>query len=241
MRTSELKKLCLTNEINAAINLLKKGLAELQKIDGANDFYHLPLLLLSSGYERLIKCLLCLAVMDDQGNIKNLPFKISGREGHDLEALLNSLLSICEERRYSSTFPAAKADIDLLTDDVHLREIVVLLSEFAKGDRYYNLDIVIGRSGEKSKDPNRSWDDIEKAIIHQQPDILRRLNDLTQDIDGIYKEINRELVKVLEKFARALSRLFVYADFGDFAKQISPLVHDFLLLDDTSIGTRQYY
>ena len=56
-----LKKISLINEVETAINLLKKGMAELQQISGANDFYHTPILLLSSGFERLIKCLICLS------------------------------------------------------------------------------------------------------------------------------------------------------------------------------------
>lgn len=235
----ELKKLSLIEEIRTSIALVKKGLGELQRIDGANAFYHLPILLLSSGYERLLKCLLCIASMDAAGKFNTLPFKPWGREGHDLDILLNNLLAICNKNNYFAKFPAAQADINLLTNNVHLRQIVVLLSEFAQSSRYYNLDVVL-ETGKKSKDPSHGWDDIEKAIIRQRPDIAKRLSDINDDLDSIYEEINCELVKVLEQFARALARLFVFADLGDFARQASPLVHDFLLLDDAELGTRKY-
>lgn len=239
MATLEHKKICLLSEVKTSIYLLKKGMSELQKISGSNDFYHLPVLLLSSGFERLIKCLLCLALMDDTGNLKTRPFKTSGREGHDLDILLNSLLLTCANRNYSSKSQAAKEDINMLANDMNLRRIITLLSEFAQGDRYYNLDIVLDNSS-KSKNPTRGWDEIEKAVTQHRPDISMKMKDLTIDLDDIYKEINRELIIVLEKFTRALTRLFVFADFGDFAKQASILTHDYLLLDDNELGKRDY-
>lgn len=239
MAKLEHKKICLLSEIRTSICLLQKGMAELQKISGSNDFYHLPVLLLSSGFERLIKCLLCLALMDDKGNLKERHFKTSGREGHDLDILLNSLLLTCENKNYSSKSQTAKEDIDMLANDMNLRRIITLLSEFAQGDRYYNLDVVLDNNS-KSKNPARGWDEIEKAVTQHRPDISIKMQDLTIDLDDIYKEINRELIIVLEKFTRALTRLFVFANFGDFAKQASILTHNYLLLDDNELGKRDY-
>src|SRR3989338_8024188 len=186
MTKLEHKKISLLSEIRTSIYLLKKGMAELQKISGSNDFYHLPVLLLSSGFERLIKCLLCLALMDDKGNLKKKkPFKTSGREGHDLDILLNSLLSVCENKNYFSKSQAAKEDIDMFANDKNLRKIITLLSEFAQRDRYYNLDVVLENST-NSKDPLRGWDEIEKAITQHCPDISKKLQDLTIDLYYIY-------------------------------------------------------
>jgi len=239
MAKLEHKKICVLSEIRTSIYLLKKGMGELQTISGSNDFYHLPVLLLSSGFERLIKCLLCLALMDDKGALKERPFKTSGREGHDLDTLLNSLLSTCKNKNYSSKSKTAKEDIDMLVNDINLRKIITLLSEFAQGHRYYNLDVVLDNNS-KSKDPSGGWVEIEKAITQHHPDISTKRQDLTIDLDGLYKDINRELIIVLEKFTRALTRLFVFADLGDFAKQASILTHEYLLLDDNELGKRDY-
>lgn len=130
MEDPTFRKFCLLMEVGTSIKLLKRGMGDLQKINGANDFYPAPILLLSSGYERLIKCLLCLASMDDNWEIKEKPYKIK-EEGHRLDILLKKLVSICEEKNYSSKFPAAKADIDFLTKDSHLKKIISLLSNFA--------------------------------------------------------------------------------------------------------------
>jgi len=229
------RKTCLLTEVETSIKLLKKGMGDLQKISGANDFYHAPILLLSSGYERLIKCLLCLALMDDNGKFKEPPYKIS--KGHDLDYLLDRLLSVCAEKNYSSRFPAAKADIDLLSKGTDLRKIISLLSDFAQGGRYYNLDIV-SKGTSTYKDPAKGWDKIETTILQTRKDLLKKLND--GDLDDVYKEINRELIITLKRFARALARMFTKADFGDFAKQASPLVYDYLRLMNEDLGKREY-
>lgn len=224
-------------EVETSIKLLKKGMGDLQKISGVNDFYHAPILLVSSGYERLIKCLLCLAFMDDNGEFKEHPYETSRKKGHNLDYLLDSLLSVCAEKNYSSRFPAAKADIDFLSKDTDLRKIISILSDFAQGGRYYNLDIVL-KGTSTYEDPARGWDEIETTILQTRKDLLKKLSD--GDLDDAYKEINRELIITLERFARALARLFTLADFGDFAKRASPVVYDYLMLMDKDLGARNY-
>lgn len=90
----------------------------------------------------------------------------------------------------------------------------------------------------KEEDPVRVWNEIEMEILQIREDSLRKLKE--KNLDSIYKEINRGLIIILEKFARALARLFTLADFGDFAKQASPLVYDYLMLMDNDLGTRNY-
>ncbi|MBU4561294.1 hypothetical protein KKG20_03360, partial [bacterium] len=111
------RKMCLIMEVQTSIKLLKKGMGDLQKISSANDFYHAPILLLSTGYERLIKCLLCLALMDENGDFKKPPYETSRGQGHKLDYLIDKLLSLCAEKNYSAKFSAAKADIDFLSKD----------------------------------------------------------------------------------------------------------------------------
>lgn len=228
-------EICLLREVETSIKLLKKGMGDLQKISGSNDFRHAPILLLSSGYERLIKCLLCLALMDENRKIKGTLFEKG--KGHDIDYLLCRLLSVCEQKNYSSKFPAAKTDIDLLSKDKDLRKIISLLSDFAQGGRYYNLNIVL-KGTSTYKDPDEGWDKIVNTIIQRREYLLKEL--YNGDSDYFYKEIDRELIITLEKFARSLARLFTLADFGDFAKRASPLVFDYLMLMDKDLGTRNY-
>jgi len=228
--------ICLIDEVDTSVKLLKKGMSELQSINGANDFYHVPILLLSSGYERLIKCLLCLVSMDDNGRIEKAPFE-KGRKGHNLDYLIERLLAVCKQKNYSSKFPAAKKDIDMLNNDKYLRNIISILSEFAQGGRYYNLDIVL-EGNSKYKEPKAVWEKLELNIFQSKGDFSKKISE--ESLDDIHKETNHKLIVLLEKFARALARLFTLGDFGGFAKQVSPLVYDYLMLRDEELGTRNY-
>ena len=174
-------------------------------------------------------------VKDENGEIKGTLFKKG--KGHDIDYLLRRLLSVCEQKNYSSKFPAAKVDIDFISKDKDLREIISLLSDFAQGGRYYNLDMVLNGTS-KYKDPAEGRDKIVNTIIQRREYLLKEL--YNGDSDYFYKEINRELIITLEKFARSLARLFTLSDFGDFAKRASPLVFDYLMLMDKDLGTREY-
>ena len=229
------KNICLLEEVLTSIRLLKEGMGTLQEVGGGNDFYHAPILLLSSGYERLIKCILCLTSMDDNGIVKETPFEITVSKGHDLIYLLNKLLSVCDEKGYSSKFPAAKVDVEFLKDE-DLRKMVSRLSDFAQGGRYHNLDTVM-KGTSSHTNPVTGWQKIEMTIFQSRKGLLEKLGENNSDIS---KEVNREFIILLEKFARALARLFTLADFGDLAKQASPLVYDYLMLKDKDLGTRDY-
>lgn len=236
-KDSGYKKLKLLEEIKLSSQLLKRGLGNLAKIDEANDFYYAPILLLSTGFERLIKCLLCLAQMDEHGNMNSIPFETKGRNGHDIIDLFNKLLTIIAQNNYSSKLPAARGDIEFLESDVYLKEIITLFSKFAQGGRYYNLDIVLNGAS-VYEDPVRNWNEMETAIFRKRKDLLAQLeNDFNAPVS---KEINRELIIVLEKFARALARLFVYADLGELSKTAYPFISDFLVLSDVDLGKCEY-
>ena len=52
---STYRNMAVVIEIENAIKFLRNGLAEIQKISAANDFYDPPLIYLASGLERLFK------------------------------------------------------------------------------------------------------------------------------------------------------------------------------------------
>ena len=60
MDSSSEKILSLIDELRTSHRLIELGLGELQCISMSEDFYHLPLQLLSGGLERLMKCYICL-------------------------------------------------------------------------------------------------------------------------------------------------------------------------------------
>ena len=56
MNENVIKDLHLYDELLTSFKLIEIGFGEFQNMDMENDFYHLPFQLLSSGFERLMKC-----------------------------------------------------------------------------------------------------------------------------------------------------------------------------------------
>lgn len=228
------KKLAALAEVETATKLIKQGLREIQALNGGNDFFHLPLLLLSNGFERLLKCLLCLECIGNDWEATIKPFSIKSGKGHNLTYLLEEIIKLCEGKKYSSKFPAAENDIEFLKHDSAFRNILDLLSDFGLGDRYYNIDIIT-KGESKYNNPSEKWTDIELTIKNNSKEL-----NYNNDSDQIISEINKKLVIIFEKFARALSRLFFHGEFGEFAKQASSPVLDFVVLSDDKLGTKEY-
>ena len=47
---SSLQVMALNREAEAAVRLSQEGIEALRRLDGANDFYHLPMQLLAQGF-----------------------------------------------------------------------------------------------------------------------------------------------------------------------------------------------
>jgi hypothetical protein len=57
----------LIDELESATKLIDLGVGELHKIDGANNYYHLPMQLLSQGLERFLKLTYAMATLGSAG------------------------------------------------------------------------------------------------------------------------------------------------------------------------------
>jgi hypothetical protein len=234
-----LKKMCLRNEIFTSIKLLELGFREFQELKEGNDFYYLPFQLLSSGFERLMKCVICLNSMEKNGKFPNQ----KKLKTHDLLDLMNIIIQNC----FSTNCPATKMDYDFVKNDDLLKKLLKLLSEFGKYARYYNLDIVTGASSEPM-DVESEWKGIEMNILQSDKKMWKEFFEYSSNpqpgtiekVRQIYLEINRRLIVPLERFARALARQFTLGELGKLAKELSGAVHPFLFLTDSDLGTRKY-
>lgn len=63
MKEKILKDIYLVDELQTAVRLIELGLGEFQNLTLENDFYHFPFQLLSSGFERLMKCHICFGIL----------------------------------------------------------------------------------------------------------------------------------------------------------------------------------
>ena len=233
-----LQNVMIGEELLTAVRLLKVGLRELNRMNAATDFFHLPILLLASGFERMMKTVICYHHLETTGEFPNRDRFPQGRRGHDLVWLLNEITSKCFSDAYVSHIPAARADIEFLRNDAKLRRIVEILSEFGQSARYYNLNVVLG-SVDRGPSPDDEWQRLEMEIMHEDSSWTDRIGDPSQS-NTIHREINTELTVQCERLARSLSRLFTIGAFGPLAKQISSHTSHFLGLMDNELGLTDY-
>ena len=230
------KKICLGDEVKISIKLLLLGLGALQKINEENDFYHLPFLLLSSGFERLMKCIMCLKYYKENKIFPSLK-KIKGNtNGHDLMYLKNKVIKDCISKSITFTKEVTKKDYEYISNDKNLDKLIEVLSKFGQYSRYYNFDIVIGKGSPKDN-VEVNWQNYELELIKDRMDLITAYK---KNEYIAYEYINNQIIIKLEKFARALVRQFTLGDLGNEAKTYTGVIDPFLFLKDDELGKRDY-
>ena len=232
------QKLMIGEELLTAMRLIKTGLRELNRMDGSTDFFHLPILLLASGFERMMKTVICCHHLERDGEFPKRTVFPMGSDGHRLDLLLKQITQDCYSDDYIARIPAARTDIEFLRNDPKLSPIVQILSDFGQSARYYNLKVVLDES-DPGPSPDQEWKMLEMEVLKDDPTWIKRIEDPEQ-ADAIYAQINSGLTVQCEKLARALARLFTIGGLGSQAKQISPHTHHFLFLTDEQLGKTDY-
>jgi len=227
------KDFCIQDELATSIRLIKLGLGEYQNLDLSNDFYFLPFQLLSSGFERLMKCHICLGYHEKHNNYPST--KIMKDLGHDLLKLIQK---VCNNYFNTYHIPALLEDYKFLTTNSDLKEILDLLSEFGKYARYYNFDIITSNDS-PNIDVKRSWQGFETKIINSNEAIKSKSLNI-EAFDEVYGYSKRIIIIMLERFVRAICRQFTIGKLGKKANQLSPLTFSFLFLNDEMLGNQDY-
>jgi hypothetical protein len=230
------KKICLGDEVKISIKLLLLGLGALQKINEENDFYHLPFLLLSSGFERLMKCIICFKYYKEKKKFPGLKEIKGNTNGHDLMYLKNKVIKDCISKFMAFKREATKKDYEYISNDKDLDKLIEVLSKFGQYARYYNFDIVIGKGNPKDN-VEINWKNYELDLIKDKKDLVTAYKN---DEYRVYEYINKHIIIKLEKFARALVRQFTLGDLGNEAKTYTGVIVPFLFLKDDELGKRDY-
>ena len=223
------RDIALVQETYTAIGLAKLGLGSLQSIGGGNDFYHLPLQLLASAYERLLKVMLAIDHKQRQGKF---PTKEMFKQyGHDISKLLNRVTKEEVFGLHWITATAGAADFEFLRSDLLHRELISVLSHFGKLGRYSDLDVVAG--AEFVSSPESDWKRIEMTILTKSDlDSLKIPGGLLE----ARNKINETIVSKFEVAFRALSRWFTLGGGSTLGKEMSGILIPFLDLSENSIG-----
>jgi len=216
---------------------LCKGLAEVQKITPANDFYDPAFAFLSNGMERLFKVMLCLNYKQLEGELPT-PGKLWGRKnGHDIVYFKSKIEEICIPLEVAF----AKGDYELITQDETINSICKVLSEYGQKARYFNLDVVLGR--EQEFNSKTEWQDLKVEVLKEYygEEKFSGLIQKPECLEKIYLKANKILVSKIELFLRAITRQFVLGNFSSESKLYAFDINTFLAIDDADIGTIEYY
>jgi hypothetical protein len=157
--TTDPRFIAFNREAELAKRLTCSGLTALRKATPARPgIYYDAFFGLSIGLERLAK----LAWLIDECIGRNGTFptdKDLRSVGHDIQTLVKRAQLIQRGQSVYSTLPS-----DSITD-----HIIMFLSEFAKGTRYYNIDFFVGGKSKGMGDPIKAWHEKVGAAVLALP------------------------------------------------------------------------
>jgi len=232
-----MKTMCLHREITNGVILVTRGLAEIQSVGYTVNEYHVALLLLANGFERLLKSCLCLSERVRSGAYPACGTMKSWR--HDLGHLMDLVAAECAAVQYANRCQAFKDDLAMFSGS-DVRSFLSILSAFGQDGRYYNFDVVggnpnVGRYNESE------WLTAQLAFLLDDQERQSWFEDLPPaGGDPLLEKVRKRTVSSIEKLARALARLLVSGVLGAEGKQTHAFVKDFLNLADHELGTRDY-
>lgn len=227
-----IKDIALLEELETSSKLVALGFGELQNIDLSNDFYFLPFQLLSQGFERLMKCHICLGHLNT--NDKYPDHKYLKKLGHDLLHLRKEIL----EKYFETSRPVLKEDFEFLNNNEELTSLLHIISEFGKMARYHNFDLVTD-STKLPINAKAKWEEFENNIIKSKEGTIEKL--MNWDLNNeVYGEISMHVITIFERFMAGLSRQFQFGCIGDKAKQLSVCIFDYAMLYDGDLGVKDY-
>ena len=139
----------LLREAQFTKEMLGSGATQIRQANyAAKGVYFQAFTSLSTGLERIGKlCLMLDHFVDANGRFPDLKF-LKLDIGHKLEVLYEKSQSVIQKRSINLRFT------EDLSDPIH-QAILRVLHNFAEGDRYSNIDLLVGNS--KSEDPIALW------------------------------------------------------------------------------------
>lgn len=228
------KTIALDNELRNAVRLIRAGLGQLQSLDRVNDFYHLPILSLASGFERIMKVILCFRTYEITGKY---PTPAHIPKSHDLELLLNKIKSDCDLKNCRENPSIVLNDLAFAESDGSA-SFLKILSDFGQWARYYDLDAVLGKPTE-AEDPAHRWEALETSAIKDREDLMAEIK-ASPSTNRHIEEANKIIVSKLERFTRALACLFARDCIGKQAEMHRSYVDWFFKLSDEQLGETSY-
>ncbi|MBE2188887.1 MAG: hypothetical protein IAE98_05410 [Candidatus Kapabacteria bacterium] len=236
-KAHEIEKVAaVIEEVEASFKLIAAGLKNLNEQTSFVSNNHVPLQLLSSGFERVIKILLLLKEKHLTGKY---PEQQKAKEkfknysnGHGIEKMLDELIEYSKTVDLMQRIPMVKEDSEFIESDKSFRYFLKIITEFSIQQRYYYIDTIILENSNKTFNPFSHF----KQFIYSFGDEvdLTKLN---------YEQEERLVIKgaviCIEKGVRAISRFFTHG-LGDLGRQHYNDFSSFILLNDKDLGSLKY-
>jgi hypothetical protein len=230
------RNITIVIEIEHSIKYLRNGLAEIQKITAANDFYDPPLIYLSGGLERLFKLMLCLNFKQINGRLPKANEIWKNQNGHDITFLKEEVEKIC----IPVDLPFAKDDYNIITENSTINKICNVLSAYGSRSRYFNLDAILGK--EQKFDAKNKWEEIETYVLKEYYG-EKKFYEMVENpklLDDIYAKSSELLVSKIELYLRAITRQFIFGNFSTDSKTYIFQIEIFTDIEDNQIGKTDY-
>ncbi|HEU6443514.1 MAG TPA: hypothetical protein VFL61_00495 [Gaiellaceae bacterium] len=111
-----------------------------------------------------------------------------------------------------------------------------LLGAFGNKGRYHRLDELLGAAPtDPDSDPYRRWAAFEFEVVQRQEGWLERVGAVERTAD-LHRDIAMYIAGRVDRFARAISRMWTLGALPDNARGYSGLLKPFLALRDEQLG-----
>lgn len=222
-------------EMELSVSMLESGLALVQRharVPPRRQNLSFTLML-AVALERMMKVVLCLAA-PPPGTALPTPKELR-RWAQPLGTLREMVVAQAFTPDYLR-IPAAVEDHAFLQDDATLALLLRFLAEVGQSESYMHL-ATFGNIRDTSGWLEQQWEGVERQAVgldlYQQYVHERRLREFRQ-------ESVQRIVVCLERFTRALCRLFI-VHLGRPAGSNIATVWVFIRMTDTQFGQRQYH
>jgi len=171
--------LALLNEAQFTKEILGIGATQIRKANYAKKgIYYQSFTCLSTGLERIGKmCILLDYYINSDGGFPDLNY-VKNKIGHDIGLIYKESLSIAEKRMI---------DFDFLKDlngEIH-QNILSILSDYAKGDRYSNINILLG--SQLISDSMKRWYETVDTILFEKHVTKKKKERLLRNAEIIHQ------------------------------------------------------
>ncbi len=236
-KTHEIEKVAAVfEEVEASFKLISAGLKNLNEQASFVSSNHVPLQLLSSGFERMIKILLLLKEKHLNGKYPELKkakeqFNLYSN-GHGIEKMLDELIEYSKKVELMQQVPMVREDLEFIESNKKFREFLKIITEFSIKQRYYYIDSIILENSNQSFNPFTQF----KNFIYSFGENVD-LTKLTPEQEE--KLLLKNSIVCIEKGVRAISRFFTHG-LGDLGRQHYNNFSSFILLNDKDLGLLIY-